>query len=64
MKGLTFTDEDKKEIISGIEKTEVMVLEKKRQLPLGEKSSLRDKYVLLSDKTEIKTFYDEKKEQF
>ncbi len=64
MKGLTFTDEDKKEIISGIEKTEVMVLEKKRQLPLGEKSSLRDKYVLLSYKTEIKTFYDEKKEQF
>jgi hypothetical protein len=64
LKGLTFTDEDKKEIISGIEKTEVMVLEKKRQLPLGEKSSLRDKYVLLSYKTEIKTFYDEKKEQF
>jgi len=39
-----------------------MVLEKtKRDFPLDETASMREKYVLLSEKAQIKSFYDEKR---
>lgn len=53
---------EKKEIESSIERTELMVLEKARDdLPRAVRVPMSEKYVLLSDKTQIKSFYDEKR---
>lgn len=60
--GLDFSEAEKKEIESTIERTELMVLEKaKGDFSLGETVSMSDKYVLLSEKAQIMSFYNEKR---